>query len=587
MTTETAKLESAGLRVKRSRRLAALAVLAGYGLGANGQTIWTGHYDNFRTGANTNETRLTPDNVRPKVFGKLASLPVSGCVFAQPLLATGVGTTDGVTRNVVYIATSTNRVFAFDADNYTPIFDASFGTAPQATDFAINGDYHDFPDCEVGDGDGTIGIIGTPVIDLASSSMFFVANTVDGPDGAKQYHQILHRISLVTGADVVPAVEIRGFLNGVLFEPFYHLQRAALLLLNGHIYIPFASHQDSSPYHGWLFVYDTELNSWGLHNYSPVKSGAGIWQSGGGIASDGTSLFFTTGNLAEDVTTSEDLSDSILKVDTKTLAVNARASFPTEATKWDQNFDLDLGSSRAIVIPESGNVISGSKYGDAFLLRQGDMQVANRFQVAARHSDGFDWTGIYNGLAYWNGTIYAWPGGGGFVWGDDPAEPHWPTDTLKAFSVDPESLATTLVANGQSDGLGAGYQGANIVISANGNDAATGIVWAAVPEWNRKNLQPGSLHAYRASGFTDGVFEELWNNYDPEDPDLGAGFAKFNQPLVANGTVFLPTFSNKVLVYGLLPAALPPDPPTRPGPRIRMPQNQSRQKPASRSIIAR
>ncbi len=519
-------------------------------------SVTTGHYDIERTGANIQETQLTPDTVRPGLFGKLASLPVSGCVFAQPLLAAGV-LVGGVVRDLVYIATSTNRLYAFDANTYTPIFQTSFGTPPQATDFAIDGDYPDFPNCIAGEGDGTIGILGTPVLDLTSGAMFLAANTVDGPPGLKRYHHVLHRVSLSTGVDTAPPVDIAGSDEGVLFEPFYHLQRTALLLLNGRVYVAFASHQDASPYYGWVFSYDLDLRLAAIHNYSKDKCGAGIWQSGGGISSDGQSLYFTTGNLAGDDTTDADNSNSILKVDPVTLDVQAKTSFPTEATKWDQNFDLDLGSSRAIVIPNAGFVLAGSKYGDAFISDSASMKLATRFQIPTRHSDGFDWTGIYNGLAYWNATLYAWPGGGGFIWGDDPGF-DFPKDTLKAFAIDPDSMAATLIASGTASGavsgpapsLGAGYQGANLVVSANGSDPATGIVWAIVPERNRKTIQPGSLHAYRATGFIDGQFEELWNSEDPNEPKFT--FAKMTQPLLANGKVFLPTFSNKIIVYGQL-----------------------------------
>lgn len=534
--------------------------------------VWTAHYDNFRTGANTAESILRPENVTASQFGKLASVTVSGCVFAQPLYVPAVRTTSARTRNLFFVATTTNNVYAFDADDYTQYFAVSFGIPPPSSDFAF-GDYHDFPDCNAGDGDGPIGIAGTPVIDVAGNAMYFVAHTIDSLDPPHRYRHLLHKISLTTGEDMVPPVEIAGSKQGVTFESRYHLQRAALLFENGRVYVAFASHQDESPYYGWMFTYGTDLKQQAVFNYSPAKTGAGIWQSGGGPASDGTSLYFVTGNLAEDVTTAEDNSDSVVQVDPISLQVRGKVSFPTEATKWDQNFDLDLGSSRAIVIPGSGKVISGSKYGDMFVINRNGMTLTNRFQAASRHSDGFDWTGIYNGFAYWNKTIFAWPGGGGFVNGTDPG---YPTDTLKAWSLDTDSGSATLIANGQTDERTAGYQGGNLVISANGSDPATGIVWVLSPDSNSKTLQPGSLHAYRASGFADGLFHELWNNADSSDPDSSSYFAKFNQPLVANGKVFLPTFSRKVLIYGLQQEGQPQPVDHHPRPPIRLPEPPKR-----------
>jgi hypothetical protein len=176
------------------------------------------------------------------------------------------------------------------------------------------------------------------------------------------------------------------------------------------------------------------------------------------------------------------------------------------------------------------------------------MKLTHRQQVAARQSSNVDWTGIYNGFAYWNGKIYVWPGGGGFIYGPQPP---FPTDTLKAYALNARGSSARLVANGQTDGTGVGYQGANLMISANGNDSSTGIVWAYVPALNTLELQPGYLHAYSASDFSGGMFQELWNNNIPDSPDQGCEFAKFTQPVVANGKVFLPTFCGKVIVYGL------------------------------------
>lgn len=509
--------------------------------------VATGHYDNFRAGANVYETTLTPANVNRSQFGKLAELAVSGCVFAQPLIAPVFTLLDGAKRNLLFVATTTNAIYAYDADDYSLYFSASFGTPAPSADFVPNTGYHIFPDCDAGDGDGPIGIVGTPVIDIPNGAMYFVANTIDGYEGPHRHHHYLHKIALATGADLAPPAEISGSYRGVPFQSRYQLQRTALLLFNDRVYIAFASHEDETPYYGWLFSYDLDLKQVAAFNYSPLKFGAGIWQSGGGPATDGRYIYFTTGNLAEDDADPTDNSDSVLQVDPATLEISGKTSVFPENNDWDPS-DLDLGSSRVIVIPGTNYAVSGSKYGDAFIVNRGGMRIDGRFQVAARHSAGFDWTGIYNGLAYWNNTLYAWPGGG-YINGADPP---FPTDTLKAFRLNANYSGATLVASGQSDGLGVGYQGANIAISANGDDPTSGIVWASTPSINTGGIQVGYLHAYNATDFSDGIFHELWNNVDPEHPEEESSFAKFNQPLIANGRVFLPTFSAKVIVYGLL-----------------------------------
>jgi hypothetical protein len=83
---------------------------------------------------------------------------------------------------------------------------------------------------------------------------------------------------------------------------------------------------------------------------------------------------------------------------------------------------------------------------------------------------------------------------------------------------------------------------------------------------NTGGLQPGFLHAYSAADFSDGMFHELWSDIPLSDTsDMGYNFAKFTQPLIANGKVYLPTFSGKVIVYGLLPNPAAPGESSRPG----------------------
>jgi hypothetical protein len=79
--------------------------------------VLTGRNDGGRTGANLQETFLTPDIVEHH-FGKLFRYPVEGFVYAQPLIVSGLETPLG-RRNVLFVATTQNKLFAFDADNNT------------------------------------------------------------------------------------------------------------------------------------------------------------------------------------------------------------------------------------------------------------------------------------------------------------------------------------------------------------------------------------------------------------------------------------------------------------------------------------
>lgn len=79
--------------------------------------VLTNRYDVSRTGANLQETLLTPKVVTPNSFGKLFEREVDGDIYAQPLIKTGVSIPGAGVHNVVYVATVNNSLYAFDADD--------------------------------------------------------------------------------------------------------------------------------------------------------------------------------------------------------------------------------------------------------------------------------------------------------------------------------------------------------------------------------------------------------------------------------------------------------------------------------------
>jgi hypothetical protein len=250
--------------------------------------VLTYHNDNFRTGQNLLETILTLSNVNSSTFGKLASYPVDGLMYAQPLYVPSVKIPGKGVHNVVYVATEHDSVYAFDADGFSsgPLWHRSF-INPKIGLTTI-------PAADTGGGlvGPEIGITSTPAINATTGTIYVVAAT---KSKAGVYAQRLHALSITTGAERIGAKLITATIHangdgsraGVLiFSPLHQLQRPALLLAGGLIYIAFASHEDVDPYHGWVFAYSVAgLARVAVFNDTPNGVRGGIWQAGNGPAS--------------------------------------------------------------------------------------------------------------------------------------------------------------------------------------------------------------------------------------------------------------------------------------------------------------
>src|SRR3984957_75820 len=226
-------------------------------------SVLTQHNDNARTGLNSAETILNTTNVNTGQFGKLFAMPADGQVYAQPLYVPGV-TINGGVHNVVIIATENDSVYAYDADSGgAPLWKASMvdaGHGAGAGETPLNSAAANL----CADLEPQVGITSTPVIDPASKTIYVEAKSTNGTN----YFHRLHALDLLTGNEKSPGpVVIAGTVPGIgdgsnlstgqlAFDDFRHLNRPGLLMMNGTIYLAYASHCDNGPYHGWLFAYD-------------------------------------------------------------------------------------------------------------------------------------------------------------------------------------------------------------------------------------------------------------------------------------------------------------------------------------------
>jgi hypothetical protein len=512
-------------------------------------SVLTQHNDNSRAGWNNNETALTTSNVNAQHFGKLFSLAVDDQVYAQPLVAGGITINNGV-HNVVYIATVNNTLFAYDGDNGKLYWQKNFTAAgmrpPKNTDMtgACSGNYSNFS--------RNIGIVGTPVIDAAKHTIYFVARSMKD---SNTFVQHLHAVDIVSGMDVAGSpVGITatssgsgdGSVNNVItFDPQRQNQRQGLTLLNGMVYVTFSSHCDWGPYHGWILGYDAAtLEQLVVYNATPDGYAGGLWQSGAGMSADAQgNLYVVTGNgtvgTSSDPTNVRNRGESALKLTPAGGTLQVASFFTPANYQYLNDNDLDYGSPGAFLIPNSSYYLTAAKDGTIFLLNKDNMggyQSSGNLvqQVISLGPDA----NLHSQLAYFKGTTKEYV----YIWSEN--------DELRAI---PFNRASNMLDQSRqvvfSPGQPTGQTGAMLSVSSNGSLDGTGIVWAshAFSGDAESSVSPGILRAFDANDVT----YELWDNLQNGAQDGAGNFAKFAPPTIANGHVYLPTFSNQVVVYGL------------------------------------
>jgi hypothetical protein len=291
--------------------IATLLGLAGCAA-AHAQDVLTQHNDNARTGADLREVQLNTSNVNVAHFGKLFERGVDGHIYGQPLYASAVNTPAHGARNIVYVATMHDSVYAFDADNATeatPIWMRNLGPSVALPDPNIGpGAFKVWPITFSGaysDISGEIGITSTPVISRKNNAIYVVTLTKVG----NVYEHALHALDLGTGQELFGGPRnIEASMNGngdgsengtIALVHHLHNQRAALLLSNEVVYVAFASFGDRGPWHGWVLGYQaSDLHAPAtVFNTTPDGSAGGIWQAGQGPAADDQgNLYLMTGN---------------------------------------------------------------------------------------------------------------------------------------------------------------------------------------------------------------------------------------------------------------------------------------------------
>ncbi|MBJ7329698.1 MAG: choice-of-anchor D domain-containing protein [Solirubrobacteraceae bacterium] len=471
---------------------AAAAVTPTYG-GGNERTGWYG-----------DQAGLTRSLVTGSTFGQLfrRDLAVGDQVDAQPVVVGGT----------LIVATEQNRVYGLDPETGAERWSLgpdTLGTAVATADSTREtaGD----SGCDVPR--GTTGVTGTPVGDPATDTVYFFAKryaTKPDPtdpsrrvDDPTQVRYVAHAVDAATGTERPGfPVTLEGFAAdnapGVHFQSRWELQRPGLLLLDGGVYAAFAGHCDRGPYQGWVVGIGTNGTVRARWSAVPSGAGAGIWQSGGGLVSDGPGrVLFLTGNaqsptgVIPGTSPPGGLGQSVVRLGVGTDGrLSARDFFtPYDAPLLDPQ-DVDFGSGGPVALPDDhfGTpahphlMVAVGKQGIVYLLDRDDLGGVRT--GVGRGNRVLQEAGPIGGV--WSRPA-VWPGDGGWVWvntasggGIVGGGSEGRLEVL-GYGVDPSGNPLLSAEGASTDQFS--LDSGTPVVTSDGTRAGSGLLWVVWAPW--------------------------------------------------------------------------------------------------------
>jgi len=561
--------------------------------------VWTVGVNNTRQGWNKFETVLTAANA-PRLK-KIREFAVDEKIDVSPL----------VVGNRLYVFTMTNTAFVFDVNTgaqlarrqLAPPFDPADIANPPGKGMDLHNIYRNW------------GITATPVIDVASNTIYVTTFGKPNPASQNiERNNLLWILDAGSLADKKPAVLIEGnadnggggIPNG--FAVPYQKMRAGLGLIDtgGHkaVVVSFSINGENprGPGHGFVTAFDVRgldredgfAPRPAIFNITPGGGAGGVWMSGSGPAIEGDDLYLTTGNGMDPGTMPGNFAESFVKlhytpgqagVDNGKPKLDIADFWGAFSDFGRADEDQDLGAAGVVLVPDRGNLIGGGKDGILYNLNRNNLGhnlwdpqfnlpfVATYLPNPPNGAAGLPTTTAANpnwpivkldrnaaaqtptGKTYHiHGTpVYMERANGAsiYVWGEN--------ERLKAYNVDfATKRITAFRAEGTQFASGnmpppGGMPGGRLVVSSNGTAPGTGVVWATYPVQGNANaaVVHGALVAYDATTVANGTQLKQLFHSDANPRDNLGNFAKYSTPVVANGKVYVGTFSNKVVQYGL------------------------------------
>jgi hypothetical protein len=513
-----------------------MAILTVTGNPTTSADVVTHHYDISRSGVNPAETTLTTSNVNSTTFGRVGEFSVDGQIDGQTLYLSQLAIPGQGAKNVLFVATEKDSVYAVDADsisgtNATAIWKSSLlgsGEAPADAGSLPCGNIN--PN----------GVTATPVIDRGRNAIYLEAMSKSSTGTI--IHR-LHALDLTTGKELFGGpVTITATYPGtggnsqggmVTFDAHVHHDRAALLESGGNIYTAWSGLDgDCGDYSAWVIAYSADtLMQTGAIDLVPNNRGGGMWMGGGGPAADAAgSVYVISGNGFGDTPgTNSSYGNSFVRL-TLSNGLKVADYFTPFNTIAEDNGDVDFGSAAPLLLPDMMDSNGTTRHLALGAGKDGNLYVVDRDnmgQFNAMKNDVFQQIQIsthenHSSPIFFNGIVYICPTG----------------DTLKAFTMTKAQLGIT--PSSQSNHV-FGSNGAVASISANGT--ANGIVWAL--DWSAE-----TLFAFDATNLGKELYDsgQAANSRD-HFSEVGGHFIT---PMVVNGRVYIGTASS-VAVFGLLP----------------------------------
>jgi hypothetical protein len=504
-------------------------------------SVTTYHYDNSRTGWNNQEKTLTATNF-PSTFRILHSTALDDLVDAQPLLVQGLTIAGGI-HDVVYVATESNTVYAIDASTGAILLSRNLGS-PVPTPSGCNITPR-------------VGITSTPVIDLNSKTLYLIAYV----NGAPPVYE-LHALNLASLVDnhnsPVQITASHTLTNGstYTFNASVQQQRPGLLELSGNIYAGFGSFCDfkANLSRGWLL-------GWNASTLAPVASNrlndtqatspssfflSSIWMSGYGIAGGGIgapAMMFATGNSdcnfyvtpekcppASTYNGTTNIQESIVKTSSDPASL-LEIFTPSNVLALDER-DSDLGSGGVLLLPPQLGMYPALAVGAG---KNGMMYLLDRLSMKTPldiHQLGRCWCGP----SYFVGS----DGIGRIVTSQGTAIIAWQLILSPVPHLVQEGSVT--INTGQDPGF-------FTVISSNGTESGTGIIWAVGRPSTTAVI---TLYAFDAVPVA-GTYKQLFSS------PAGSWPYSHNAdvvPVVANGKVYVAS-ARALTIFGVPTTSAP------------------------------